>query len=538
MNKISLQTLITSASLTLGVAINLAVTGSTAQAFTLSARSSASTLRILPYGDSNTVGFIEDKHSNTVEFEDKQGYRNTLNEKLKTAGFNVEFVGSKQWCIASEQGNRMNLEKKTFRNLESTVMRFPTEGPITAGFEDEIKGTYRDVSDDRCLFHEGVGGITLSEMLGKEFPPRKVANPPKENSEKFKFAGSVDNVFTEKLNMDDPLIVLLMTGTNDIEDSKETEINSLFANLQELTKKILEQKSVEVDSVFVSTIQPFGENVQRADDSESYNELIRSNLISGVLEPFEDRVFFVDHGLSPEDALNRGNVHPGSSGYEQMAQKWFEAIVLNADEIDTDPIEYNLDFEVGDIKAEGKINYQGPLGTFNNDQVLNKYATWDIRVSGISDNNGIDTPYGFTLTSDSSGWDFGVDDSFFTASKEGLNFTAADSGFINLVGDATSITGPIPPDSELVDFSFFGPNSPFGLNRGDEGEAFFQIFNVNGGFPGSLEEAPTEPLSQLRILNDSNVRFSAQSVPEPGTILSLIAFVGLGLGVQRKSHRD
>lgn len=161
-------------SVTVTTIASLTLFESSIQAFTLTTnQDSPSTLRILPYGDSNTRGY-----------KNPSGYRNDLQKLFQDHGFKVDFVGEKQWCSSSDQ---------SFKNTKNNASCNKANPKLLD------------------LDHEGIGGIRINEMLGEN---------PEKGRENFVISGSVNNVF-DKIKNDSSLIVLLMAGTNDISGQKQ-----------------------------------------------------------------------------------------------------------------------------------------------------------------------------------------------------------------------------------------------------------------------------------------------------------------------------
>lgn len=427
-------------------------------------------LLILPYGDSNTQGFPQ---------PESNGYREFLSEKLTKNEFNFEFVG---------QGGSGSLK------------------------------------------HQGKGGITLREMAEE---PGDIPSGNKGNRPSFINFGSVNNVTSfiaknNEISLDDNLIVLLMAGTNDVSsigtnpDTKDLDEDpqDAFDRLTRIVDQLLDEPT-KIDAAFVSTIPPVN-NANDKDDSIEYNSLIREEYL--VNNPRKN-VIFVDHDVTFLDGdmlkanLYRENdaEHPTAEGYEKMAQNWFEAIESAAV---TPGSEFSFEATAGSITANGRILYTGSFGRFTDEGILNDNATWNIDFTGIDQNT--QERFGFTLTSDGSQWEFDVEggsgpsgSSFFEVTADELRFNA--SNFVNLVGTPSNAFGPIVGAS-TVDFSLFGPDSA-------SGQVGFELFAV-GGDVGTVRE----PFSDL--IRTGSVDF--RSVPEPGTLWSLVTIAGMTLGLKRK----
>ncbi|MBE9115161.1 PEP-CTERM sorting domain-containing protein [Lusitaniella coriacea LEGE 07157] len=357
-----------------------------------------------------------------------------------------------------------------------------------------------------------------SELLNNKDCPKKVDGAEFKENEKANKHAAVGgatindlhkNGVSSLLDLNKPRIALLMAGTNDLNTGDTAK--TAFDDLKLLVSKILPS----VDGLFVSTIQPFNNK------SVDYNSLIHKNLYKDIKDP---KLYVVNHNLTRGqlEVSDNEKLHPSKEGYTQMATKWFESIVSSATKVEKDAKKYDFDLMAGDITATGNLLYGGPFGKFTDESILNENATWNISFTGI-DLKGND--FGFRLESGSSQWEFdnvggsGSDgDSFFKATENKLLFGARN--FTNLVGTPLDAFGSIVGASK-VDFSLFGPAS---------GKVGFDLFSVSDDSDVTTER---QPFSQLKT--SGNVDFTP--VPEPGTILGLMAIAGIGMGLKRKSTR-
>ncbi|MGD2183219.1 SGNH/GDSL hydrolase family protein [Lusitaniella coriacea] len=414
---------------------------SSAQAFTLTTyQNSLSTLRILPYGDSNTRGY-----------KNPSGYRNDLQKLFKDRGFKVDFVGEKQWCDVSDQS-----------------------------FGNTKKNNSCDKADPKFLDldHEGIGGIRINEMLGET---------PEKGRENFVISGSVNNVF-DKIKNDSPLIVLLMAGTNDIIGQKQ-KAKDVIEELGKLVDEISEQNT---DAIFVSTIQPFGSEHPLVDESKEYNKSITESLKNKINKSNQDKVFVVDHELLEKDAKNNTNVHSNSNGYTQMANKWFESILYNAERISI----VDNEISAGTNNSAGALSINGNL-----DVVVNSRLS--VQIGGTSQGKEYDfIDVGQKATFSGSNLDISLLNGFIP--KKNDVFEIVSAKFLKFL-EKPRLFNNLDPISQTINFDI-----------GNKKQGQFKVF-----------------------VDDNTIKLSnfKKTTPEPGMILGLMAIAGMGLSLKRKSTR-
>lgn len=225
---------------------------------------SALPLRIMPIGDSITAGYTDNPHWN-VDFQ--YGYRASLFSRLTRAGIETQFVGA---------------------STEPFDDAFP--GDPTRG------GTYTPPIDLRALDqngHRGYGGVAAGFVLAN---------------------------ISDWLEADDPDVILLHIGTNgQFSDRLDQLLGTIVAARPDV-------------QVLVAEIIPkldFNQSIV------SYNTFNRGR-IAPKYEALGAKVTFVDHytpfrnNADDPQSINRslfatGN-HPNISGYEVMAETWFQAI--------------------------------------------------------------------------------------------------------------------------------------------------------------------------------------------------------------------
>lgn len=224
-------------------------------------------LRIMCVGDSITAGYT-DNPSWTVPFQ--FGYRSGLYQRLTSAGFVFQFVGG-----SAEPWNG--------------VFGTPANTPVP---------DLRSVNQDR---HRGYGG---------------------------QGTGHVMNNIAAWLSADNPDIVLLMIGINDL---GLHQLTSAKNNLNNIVDTIVSQKPAA--SVVVAQITPGANNGYVLQEFIDYNTYIREDLVPSFQQQGK-RVTTVDQyanfplkngQVDPSLFANAIN-HPTAAAYDRMAQTWLAGI--------------------------------------------------------------------------------------------------------------------------------------------------------------------------------------------------------------------
>ena len=226
-------------------------------------------LRIMPLGDSITVGFTDNPAwSHPFEF----GYRSGLYRRLKEAGHDFVFVGS---------------SKEPFTNPK----RFgdPTQG-----------GTVSPVLDLRPLNqngHHGHGGFGIEGLRG--------------------------NV-AKWITQEQPDIILLLIGINGISAESSGQLDSLVQSIFDARKEV---------ALIVAQIPPssrFNQHIL-AYNSHIREKLVPTFSAKGhAISTVDQYTHFLTKPEDPQsiDAtrLSNGRNHPTNQLYEKMAESWFQGI--------------------------------------------------------------------------------------------------------------------------------------------------------------------------------------------------------------------
>ena len=242
----------------------------------------ADPIRIMAVGDSITAGYTDNRDGWTEPFG--FGYRAPLYTRLTDAGYNFEFVGA--------SGEPWNHETA------------PTEAQVWDGID------LRDVGQDN---HRGYGGKNVSYV-----------------------ASNIVNW----MNEDDPDVILLMIGINDIAQYSTGEPTTVQSNLNSLVNTIVTTRP-EVNLI-VAQITPYA---HYTDSIVQYNNYIANTLVPAY-SLFGYNVTTVNQydnlltdGVIDPTLFSNGINHETAVSYDRMAQTWFEGIETLGYE--TDPVDPN-----------------------------------------------------------------------------------------------------------------------------------------------------------------------------------------------------
>ena len=217
--------------------------------------------KILPLGDSNTRGFsTTDSTDPTIA-----GYRNELWRSLNGAGYNIDFVGT------------------------------ASSGPS-------------DIDQD----HEGRSGFTINQLTN---------NVKKRRS---KNTSSIYTTIEDTLGTHNPDMVLLMAGTNDI--NQNDSVDKVIGELGELVDRIV---TAGPDThVLVASILPNTSSTNRQERTAEFSGRIEGEIVQPKANE-GNNVSFVDifnAPLIPSEFTSDG-YHLTSTGYDKLAEVWEDVIV-------------------------------------------------------------------------------------------------------------------------------------------------------------------------------------------------------------------
>lgn len=246
-------------------------------------RTSAEPLRIMSLGDSITAGYV-DNYTWKTPFS--FGYRGPLHILLTEAGYEFQFVGASPEPFDGILG------------VPGTIV------------EPDLRRLKQD-------FHRGYGGTVISDLANG--------------------MAKTNGGLAAWLKDDNPDIVLLMVGINNIAGfgdkgdpvDAERQLENVERQLQEMVQTIVDVKPDAY--VIVAQIAPY-QTGQNIDSVGRYNRFIRETLVPSFAAQGK-RVSTVDqysNFLTPAgevDATLYANIaHPNETGYQRMAETWFQAI--------------------------------------------------------------------------------------------------------------------------------------------------------------------------------------------------------------------
>jgi hypothetical protein len=223
-------------------------------------------LRIMPLGDSITAGYTDNPDWN-VPFG--FGYRSGLYTRLTNAGYSFQFVGG---------------STEPWTGIDGTVK--------TVSAPD-----LRKVNQD---FHRGYGGAHVADLA---------------------------NNVVNWLNTDNPDVILLMAGINDIGRGSSGSPTAVEAKLKNLVQTIVTTRPNA--NLIVAQITPYA---GYTDSIVQYNNYIKNTLVP-IYASLGHRVTTVDQysnlltGGTIDPALYANGInHPNGTAYDKMAQTWFNGI--------------------------------------------------------------------------------------------------------------------------------------------------------------------------------------------------------------------
>ncbi len=237
--------------------------------------SAHASIRIMPLGDSITTGTTDSNWANPFSF----AYRGSLYTQLTDAGYDFQFVGA-----SPEPWN-------------GAPYGVP---PVIVGPD------LRAVGQDG---HRGYGGSTISNITnGGGYNPGVVA----------------------ALNADNPDLVLLMIGINDLayygNGSNPTVVTDRLTNLTDL---ILATKPNV--NMIVAQINTYKDGTLN-NSTVAYNDYIKNTLVPGYaaagysVGTVDQYTNFLKPDGTFDQSLYSNIIHPNASGYHLMANTWFEGI--------------------------------------------------------------------------------------------------------------------------------------------------------------------------------------------------------------------
>jgi lysophospholipase L1-like esterase len=234
----------------------------------ISVAKGASTLRIMPLGDSITAGYT-DNPTWSVPFG--FGYRSGLYSRLSSAGYSFQFVGS---------------------SLEPWVSAFGAATTVSASVPD-----LRPLGQD---YHHGYGAWGTASILDK---------------------------IDEWMTYDTPDMVLLMIGINDIGQGSTTDPVAAKSNLDGIVQKIV-AKNANAE-VIVAQITPYATFTNAI---VQYNTYITGVLVpkyvalGNHVSTVDQYSNLLTNTQIDASLFSNGINHPNATSYDRIANTWFAGI--------------------------------------------------------------------------------------------------------------------------------------------------------------------------------------------------------------------
>ena len=136
---------------------------------------------------------------------------------------------------------------------------------------------------------------------------------------------------TERLNTVKPELILIMLGTNDIDQN--IAVATAPTRLSNLVDEILTLPNVGEPTFFISTIAPTRRSERATADVIDFNAALPDIVAAQQLAGRD--IFLVDN-FTPlnddfDDLMRSDTLHPNAAGNDVMAQQWYDAIIRRFD---------------------------------------------------------------------------------------------------------------------------------------------------------------------------------------------------------------
>lgn len=117
-----------------------------------------------------------------------------------------------------------------------------------------------------------------------------------------------------------PDMVLFHIGTNDCIQNQD--VNSTVSELTQIVTKLRNDNKNVV--IFMATLIPCNASAQASTNVNNLNTKIKT--LAGQLSTQQSPIVLVDQNSGIVSSDQYDGIHPGPTGEEKMAQKWFDAI--------------------------------------------------------------------------------------------------------------------------------------------------------------------------------------------------------------------
>jgi hypothetical protein len=279
--------------------------------FVFSLAAAEQPVRIMPLGDSITAGYT-DNSAWTVPFG--FGYRSGLYTRLTGAGTSFQFVGGSQEPFNGAFGVPQTVSPPDLRPLNQD-------------------------------YHRGYGGWGADGLNG--------------------YIG-------KWLNSDNPDVILLMIGINNIGQGSTADPTTAKSNLNALVSTIFAKRPNI--SLIVAQITPYATYTSSI---VQYNDYIKNTLVTtyanqgrkiSTVDQYSN--FLTDGGAIDSSLYSNGINHPNATGYDRMAATWYSGLQalgpIAAPPASAVPVLQNGNFETSYYTSNThNINPGGALWTFS-----------------------------------------------------------------------------------------------------------------------------------------------------------------------------
>ncbi|MGJ3254587.1 MAG: GDSL-type esterase/lipase family protein [Elainellaceae cyanobacterium] len=319
----------------------------------------------------DTISYADVLGSVTVDLRN-----NTATKSFPVSSSDIEFLplGDSNTRGFPNQSGNGGYRTKLWRDLN------------TQGFQIDFIGRLASGPGDIDRDHEGRGGFTIDQLTdggGSNFPQPPGTTPPNYQNIEVALNGN-------------PNVVLLMAGTNDAfsSDTVDTMINELGV----LVNRILADQPnayVLVASPIPNFANPTVQSKTQQFSSRISGEIIAPRVAAG------EKVFFVDifntPGLSQSTDYQPDGFHLDPSGYDKIADVWFNSILAATSGTDTlTGIEHVVGSDYNDTLI-GDIGNNILRGGRGNDVMFGNFGN-DMFV--FAPNEGTDIITDFTIGQD------------------------------------------------------------------------------------------------------------------------------------------
>ncbi|MEM9750370.1 MAG: Ig-like domain-containing protein, partial [Pseudomonadota bacterium] len=429
----------------------------------------------LRYDDAGRFDFLNDgetaQDTFTYTIEDEAGNQSTATVTVTIQGSTAN-SGDELSFSGEQQARIVDLSNDSWSNVARVL---PIGDSITLGVQ-ELSTTGANPNNPAAadlvgyrqeLFQDLGSAGAFIDYVGEFNNGSDVFFDGDHDGTGGRFADDVLAEISTKLSDEDPDVILLMIGTNDIDAENNAE-DTVPVQIGQIIDIITAQApNVEI---FIAEIPPIAENLGSRDGAgsndpgDNFNDRIdelNANVESVVNAKAAGgaNVTFVDTNLTDADMTgdspaddNDNGLHPNAQGYSKIADAWLNAINSNG----------NLSITNGTINGEGfdASDFSDVVGSEGNDIIIGDSQVNDLEGGGgrdeISGGGGGDILDGGagddTLTGDGGAdtFEFSTGDDVitdFVADTDEIDFTGTDVvDFATFQGRASDVSGDVVYD--------------------------------------------------------------------------------------------